>query len=93
MMSSSEINMIIFWGCVVIGCIVYGIIIWSLIAYRKTRGEGKSLFHKNTMTEIAWTVIPLLLIIAMAYPAATILTRVYSGDSDQENSQTVTEKE
>lgn len=79
-MQASEINVMIFWGCVAIGAIVYVAIIWSLVAYRRSKKREAS-FHKNTATEIAWTVIPLLIIIAMTIPAAKVLTRFYQGES------------
>lgn len=79
-MQNNEINMMIFWMCAGIGAVVYIVIIWSLVAYRKSRKKEAS-FHKNTATEIAWTVIPLLIIIAMMIPAAKLLTRIYSGEN------------
>lgn len=81
-MQASDINVLIFWVCVAIGVIVYAAIIWSLVAYRKSR-EQENAFHKHTLTEIAWTVIPLLIIIAMTIPAAKLLTRLYSGEPAQ----------
>lgn len=78
-MQANDINVMIFWVCVAIGAAVYVAIIWSLVAYRKSRKREAS-FHKNTATEIAWTVIPLLIIIAMTIPAARLLTRLYEGN-------------
>lgn len=79
-MQASEVNVMIFWICVTIGAVVYAVIIWSLVAYRKNK-EQEASFHKSTVTEIAWTVIPLLIIIAMTIPAAKVLTRLYQGDA------------
>ena len=80
-MQTNEINVMIFWVCVAVGAIVYAAIIWSLLAYRKSKHREAS-FHKHTATEIAWTVIPLLIIIAMTIPAAKLLTRLYNTDGD-----------
>jgi cytochrome c oxidase subunit 2 len=79
-MQSNDINVVIFWVCVAIGTAVYAAIIWSLVAYRKSKKQGTS-FHKSTATEIAWTVIPLLIIIAMTIPAAKLLSRIYNADN------------
>ena len=76
-MQANEINILIFWVCVAIGVVVYAAIIWSLVVYRKSKKREVS-FHKHTATEIVWTVIPLLIIIAMTIPAAKLLTRLYS---------------
>ena len=80
-MQANDINVIIFWACVAIGAAVYAAIIWSLVAYRKSKKQEAS-FHKSTATEIAWTVIPLLIIVAMTIPAAKLLTRLYTGDNE-----------
>ena len=83
-MQANEINIVIFWVCVAIGVVVYAAIIWSLVVYRKSKKQEVS-FHKNTATEIAWTVIPLLIIIAMTIPAAKLLTRLYGSVNTLEN--------
>ena len=75
-MLSNDINLMIFWICVAIGIVVYAVIIWSLVAFRNSKKQEVS-FHKHTATEIAWTVIPLLIIIAMTVPAAKLLTQLY----------------
>jgi len=80
-MQANDINVMIFWVCVVIGAVVYAAIIWSLVVYRKSKKQEAS-FHKSTAAEIAWTVIPLLIIIAMMIPAAKLLTRIYNSDSN-----------
>ncbi len=81
-------NVMIFWVCVAVGTVVYGAIIWSLIAYRKTKKQEAS-FHKSTAAEIAWTVIPLLIIIAMTIPAAKLLIRLYQSDSSEAEGRVV----
>lgn len=87
-MQANDINVMIFWVCVAIGAAVYAAIIWSLVAYRKSKKQEAS-FHKSTATEIAWTVIPLLIIIAMTIPAAKLLSRIYSGDNSDSVGLTV----
>ena len=82
-MLSNDINLMIFWACVAIGIVVYAVIIWSLVAFRNSKKQEVS-FHKHTATEIAWTVIPLLIIIAMTVPAAKLLTRLYP---EEDNAQ------
>jgi len=81
-MQGIDMNVMIFWVCVAVGIVVYGAIIWSLVAYRKTKKHEAS-FHKSTAAEIAWTVIPLLIIIAMTIPAAKLLIRLYQSDTSE----------
>jgi cytochrome c oxidase subunit 2 len=71
------LHMQMFWWCVVIGVIVFGIMIYSMIAHRKSRGVTAANFHESTKLEILWTVIPIAILIAMAWPATTSLVKLY----------------
>jgi cytochrome c oxidase subunit 2 len=55
--------------CLVIFIGVFGIMFYSIWAHRKSRGVKPATFHENMGVEIAWTVIPFIIIIAMALPA------------------------
>lgn len=48
---------------------VFAVMFYSVFAHRKSRGHQAAQFHDNTMVEIAWTVVPLLILVAMAWPA------------------------
>jgi cytochrome c oxidase subunit 2 len=71
------LHMTIIWVCVVIGVIVYGVLIYSLIKYRKSKGAVPATFHHSTKVEIVWTLIPFIILIAMAVPATKVLTQIY----------------
>ena len=64
-----DLHMTIFWICVVIGIIVFGAMFWSMIVHRRSTGQQAAKFHESTTVEILWTVIPLIILIAMAVPA------------------------
>jgi cytochrome c oxidase subunit 2 len=72
-----DLHMLIMWICVAIGVLVYGLIVYSIIHHRKSKGVIPATFHENTRLEIIWTVIPLLILIAMAVPATKVMLRVY----------------
>lgn len=72
-----ELHMLIFWICVVIGVVVFGAIFWSLLRHRKSRGVEPAQFHESTSVEIAWTMIPTLILVAMAWPASQALIEMY----------------
>src|SRR5690554_1050356 len=55
--------------CVVIFIGVFGVMLYSVVMHRKSRGAVAAKFHENVGVEVAWTVIPFLIIIAMAIPA------------------------
>ena len=48
---------------------VFAVMFYSVFKHRKSKGHQAAQFHDNTMVEIAWTVIPLLILVAMAWPA------------------------
>jgi len=55
--------------CTVIFIGVFGVMFYSILMHRKSRGFKASKFHEHVGVEVAWTVIPFLIVIAMALPA------------------------
>ncbi|MBP6019384.1 MAG: cytochrome c oxidase subunit II [Burkholderiaceae bacterium] len=55
--------------CAVIFVGVFGVMFYSIIMHRKSRGVIPAKFHEHIGVEVAWTVIPFLIVIAMALPA------------------------
>ena len=72
-----DLHMTIFWICVVIGVAVFGVMFYSIFAHRKSRGVTPSHFHESTQVEVAWTVVPFLILLVMAVPATTTMIEVY----------------
>ncbi len=68
-----SLHMLIFGICIVIGVAVFSVMAWSIIHHRKSRGALAANFHESTTVEIAWTVVPLLILIAIAVPATGTL--------------------
>jgi cytochrome c oxidase subunit II len=71
------LHMEIFWICVAIGVVVFGVMIWSLINFRKSKGAiaDVTLVH-NTKVEFIWTVVPVVILVVMAVPAARTLVEI-----------------
>ena len=55
--------------CTVIFVAVFGVMFYSIFKHRKSKGAVSANFHESVKVEIAWTVVPLLIVIAMALPA------------------------
>jgi cytochrome c oxidase subunit II len=72
-----KLHMLILWVCVVIGIAVFGVMIWSLVKFRKSQGAvaDTTMVH-NTKVEVVWTVIPIVILVAMAVPAANTLVEI-----------------
>ena len=55
--------------CAIIFVGVFGAMFYSIIMHRKSRGAVPAKFHEHVGVEVAWTVIPFLIVIGMALPA------------------------
>ncbi len=78
-----DLHMTIFWICVAIGIVVFAAIGWSVFAYRRSRRQQASSFHENTTVEILWTLVPFLILVAMAIPATRTLIDMYDASESQ----------
>ena len=72
-----DLHMIIFWICVAIGALVFGVMFWSIIHHRRAAGHEAAQFHESTKLEIAWTIVPTIILIIMAIPATQVLIAMY----------------
>jgi cytochrome c oxidase subunit 2 len=69
--------------CAVIFVGVFGVMFYSIYAHRKSRGAVAAQFHESTKVEIVWTIIPFLIVIAMALPATkTVVSMKDTSNSD-----------
>ena len=59
--------------CLAIFVAVFGVMFYSLWAHRKSRGHKPADFHESTAVEIAWTVVPFLIIVGLAIPATRMV--------------------
>ena len=55
--------------CVAIFIAVFGVMFYSILKHRKSLGYKAATFHESTAVEIAWTVVPFLIVVLMALPA------------------------
>ena len=71
-----DLHMLIFWICVAIGVVVFGLMFYSILYHRKSRGAVAADFHESATVEIVWTVVPFLILVAMAVPATATLIKM-----------------
>ncbi len=55
--------------CVAIFIAVFGVMFYSILKHRKSVGHKAANFHESTTVEIAWTVVPFVIVVLMALPA------------------------
>lgn len=79
-----ELHTLVLWICVVIGAGVFGVIFYSMFAHRKSKGAVAANFHDSMTVEVLWTVIPFLILVGMAVPAAKTLIKMESPADDAE---------
>ena len=82
-----ELHMLIFWICVAIGVAVFSVMFYSMWAHTKKKNPEPAKFHENHKLEIAWTIIPFLILIAMAVPASKTLVKIYDDEAGDINIQ------
>ena len=82
-----ELHMLIFWICVAIGVVVFSVMFYSMWAHTKEKNPVPAKFHENHKLEIAWTIIPFLILIAMAVPASKTLVKIYDDEAGDINIQ------
>lgn len=68
------LHMTIIAICAVIALIVYGVLAFTIVRYRRSKHAVAASFEENRKIEISWTVVPFLVLVAMAVPATRVLT-------------------
>ena len=81
-----DLHMIVLWICVIIGALVFGAMIYSMFAHRKSKGVKAAQFSHSTTAEIIWTVIPIVILVVIAFPSTKALIKMEAPtDSDGKN--------
>jgi cytochrome c oxidase subunit 2 len=71
------LHMLILWVCVIIAVFTFGAMIYAMVKFRKSKGAvaDTSMLH-STKLEIAWTIIPVFILIGMAIPSVETLIKI-----------------
>ena len=73
-----DAHMLALWICVAIGLIVFGAMAYAMFKFRKSKGARPDVdFTHSTKLEIIWTVVPVALLVLMAFPATSKLIKMY----------------
>ena len=59
--------------CTVIFIGVFGVMFYSIWKHRKSQGAKAANFHESVKVEVAWTVVPFIIVVLMALPATKVL--------------------
>lgn len=73
-----DAHMLALWICVGIGLVVFGAMAVAMFKFRKSKGAVPDTnFTHSTKLEVVWTVVPIVLLVAMAFPATSKLIQMY----------------
>jgi len=64
--------------CAIISIIVLALLLWAMIRYRRGANPTPSRNSHNTMIEVIWTLVPVLILVAIAIPSIRLLRHTYS---------------
>lgn len=78
-----SLHMTVIWVCVVIGIVTFGAMFYSMWAHRKSKNPNPAKFSHSTTVELIWTIIPFIILIALAWPAAKLLTKMEVAEGDE----------
>jgi len=59
--------------CLIIFVAVFAVMFYSIWAHRKSRGARPADFHESTVVEIAWTIVPFIIVVGLAIPATRMV--------------------
>lgn len=59
---------------IIVAILVFGIMLYSVIIHHhSTDGQEENRFHQSIVTEIIWTMIPILIFISMMIPVINMV--------------------
>ncbi|MBA3478813.1 MAG: cytochrome c oxidase subunit II [Lautropia sp.] len=63
------IHEVLLWVSVAICVVVFGAMFYAIFAFRKSKGARPADFHESTAVEVAWTIVPFIIIVGLAVVA------------------------
>jgi cytochrome c oxidase subunit 2 len=72
-----DAHMFALWVCVAIGLIVFGAMGIAMVRFRKSKGAVAATWSHNTTAEVIWTIVPIIILVVMVWPATTKLIAQY----------------
>ena len=68
-----DLHSFVMWVCLAIFVAVFAVMFYSIYAHRKSKGAKPADFHESTAVEIAWTVVPFLIVVVIGIYATPIV--------------------
>ena len=71
-------NFWLMWTISIISAFVLALLIWTIFRYRRGANPTPSRNSHNTFIEVVWTLVPVLILLAIALPSISLLRAQYS---------------
>ncbi len=81
-----SLNNVLFWICVVISLFVMGLMVIIFIRFNRKKNPIPRKFSHNSLIEVIWTVVPVIVLVAIAIPSFRLL---YFMDKTSEAEMTI----
>ena len=83
---AADVHSLHFWlmiVCVVIFVVVFGVMFYSILKHRKSLGHKSASFHESVSVEIAWTIVPFIIVTLMGFAATkTVVAQKDTSNAD-----------
>jgi len=78
-----DLHTLVLWICAAIFTGVFGAMLFAVIYHRKSAGHKTAHFHESAAVEVIWTIVPFLILVALAWPAArTLIAKNDTSEAD-----------
>jgi len=78
-----DLHAVILWICIVIAVVVFGFMFYAIVRHRRSLGHRAKQFRQNMLVQIMWTVIPVLIVVGLAFPATrTVISMKDTSSAD-----------
>ncbi len=64
--------------CAIISIIVLALLVWTIVRYRRGANPTPSRNSHNTLIEVIWTLVPVLILVGIAIPSIRLLRHQYT---------------
>ena len=64
--------------CALVSLFVLGLLAYTMVRYRRGANPTPSRTSHNTLIEVVWTIVPVLILVAIAVPSIRLLNKQYS---------------
>ena len=85
-----DLHMLVIYVVTAIGIVTFGVMFYSMWAHRRSNNPEPATFSHSTTVEVIWTAIPLLILVALAFPATKTLLLMEDTETDADMTVLIT---